>query len=114
RAFLHRNLWLNDPDCLMLRTRQTRLTPEQARSWALAVGLSGGMALVSDDLSLLGDGERAVLDEVVALGREADAEAAAGRPPRVPDQLDGPIPTTIEAAGHRLVGDPEAGTATLD
>jgi alpha-galactosidase len=113
RAFLHRNLWLNDPDCLMLRTRQTRLTPEQARAWALAVGLSGGMALVSDDLALLGDDERALLDEVVTLGREADAEAAAGRPPRVPDQLDGPIPTTIEAAGRTLRGDPEEGTARL-
>ena len=113
RAFLHRNLWLNDPDCLMLRTRQTRLTPEQARAWALAVGMSGGMALVSDDLALLGDGERALLDEVIALGREADAEATAGRPPRVPDQLDGPIPTTIEAAGRTLHGDPEEGTAQL-
>jgi alpha-galactosidase len=113
RAFMHRNLWLNDPDCLMFRTSQTRLTPEQARTWAWAVGLSGGMALVSDDLALLGADERAVLDEVVALGRAADAEAVAGRPPRVPDQLDGPIPTTIEAAGHTLVGDPQAGIATL-
>lgn len=109
RAFLHRNLWLNDPDCLMLRTRQTRLSPEQARAWALAVGMSGGMALVSDDLALLGAEERALLDEVVALGRAADADA----PPRVPDLLDGPIPTTIEAAGRTLRGDPEEGTAVL-
>jgi alpha-galactosidase len=109
RAFLHRQLWLNDPDCLMLRTSQTRLTPEQARSWALAVGVSGGMALVSDDLALLGAAERRLLDEVLALGRAADADA----PPRVPDQLAGPIPTTIEAAGHTLTGDPEAGTAEL-
>ena len=56
RAFLHRQLWLNDPDCLMLRPSETHLTTEQARTWALAVGVSGGMALVSDDLALLGPG----------------------------------------------------------
>ena len=73
RSFLHRRLWLNDPDCLMLRTDHTELEPEQMRAWALAVGVSGGMALVSDDLALLGDDARSLLDEVVALGREADA-----------------------------------------
>lgn len=113
RAFLHRQVWLNDPDCLMLRTSETHLTPEQARSWALAVGVSGGMALVSDDLALLGSDERALLDEVLALGREADAAALAGNPPRTPDLLDGPIPTVLEAAGNRLVGDPESGSASL-
>ncbi len=58
RSFLHRQLWLNDPDCLMLRTERTRLEPEQMRAWALAVGMSGGMALVSDDLALLGSEAR--------------------------------------------------------
>jgi len=113
RSFLHRRLWLNDPDCLMLRTTHTRLTPEQVRAWALAVGVSGGMALVSDDLSLLGADERALLDVVVALGREADGAAAAGAPAHCPDLLDGAIPTTLEAAGHTLIGDPERGTAEL-
>jgi alpha-galactosidase len=56
RSFLHRRLWLNDPDCLMLRTERTQMEPDQVRAWALAVGVSGGMALVSDDLSLLGPG----------------------------------------------------------
>ena len=82
RSFLHRRLWLNDPDCLMLRTDRTELEPEQMRAWALAVGVSGGMALVSDDLALLGADARALLDEVVALGREADARAAPAPLPR--------------------------------
>ena len=51
RAFMHRRLWLNDPDCLMLRSEHTDLGPEAAATWATAVGVSGGMALVSDDLS---------------------------------------------------------------
>lgn len=113
RAFLHRALWLNDPDCLMLRHAETRLTDEQVRAWALAVAMSGGMALVSDDLALLGDDERALLDEVVTLGREVDAAAVAGSPPRCPDLLDAAVPRVLEAAGRTLTGDPETGTATL-
>jgi alpha-galactosidase len=75
RDFMHRRLWLNDPDCIMLRTSATKLTPAQVEQWALAVGASGGMALVSDDLSLLDSSSRALLDRVLELGRAADAEA---------------------------------------
>jgi len=75
RQFMHRRLWLNDPDCVMLRTTETHLTTEEVRRWALAVGDSGGMVLVSDDLALLGGDERALLDEVIARGRAADAQA---------------------------------------
>lgn len=62
RSFMHRRLWLNDPDCLMLRTEQTLMTHEAVRAWALAVAVSGGMALVSDDLSLLDRESRSLLD----------------------------------------------------
>ncbi|HVM53938.1 MAG TPA: glycoside hydrolase family 36 protein [Acidimicrobiales bacterium] len=72
RQFMHRRLWLNDPDCVMLRTTETQLTPEQVERWAMAVGRSGGMALVSDDLALLDGGSRALLDRVLATGRAAD------------------------------------------
>ena len=53
RSFMHRRLWLNDPDCLMLRTDETAMTPAAIETWAHAVAVSGGMALVSDDLALL-------------------------------------------------------------
>jgi alpha-galactosidase len=110
---MHRRLWLNDPDCLMLRTVDTALSPEAARGWARAVGVSGGMALVSDDLSLLGADARAVLDEVVALGRASDDAARAGRPVTVPDLMSAAAPTVIEAGGHRLTVDPATGAADL-
>lgn len=106
RSYMHRRLWLNDPDCLMLRQRETALTPDQARAWALAVGLSGGLALVSDDLALLDAESHALLDEVVALGRAADAEAIAGRTPRCDDLLDPAGPAHLTAAGRHLVADP--------
>jgi len=72
RQFMHRRLWLNDPDCLMLRTTDTDLTADQVRAWGDAVAESGGMALVSDDLGLLDADARALLDHVVAVGRAAD------------------------------------------
>ncbi|MEO7571083.1 MAG: glycoside hydrolase family 36 protein [Acidimicrobiales bacterium] len=108
RSFMHRHLWLNDPDCLMLRSERTQLEPEQVRAWALAVGVSGGMALVSDDLALLGPEARALLDEVIALGREADAGT---HPPRCGDLLDADPPTRLATAAMELVGDPETGVA---
>ncbi|MEY2460971.1 MAG: alpha-galactosidase [Acidimicrobiaceae bacterium] len=74
RQFMHRRLWLNDPDCVMLRPSHTDLTPEEVRRWALAVGDSGGMVLVSDDLSLLGPNERSLLDDVIARGRDVDRQ----------------------------------------
>jgi alpha-galactosidase len=106
RSFMHRRLWANDPDCLMLRTSDTALAPEASRAWAYAVGLSGGLAVVSDDLALLGPDERALLDEVVALGRAADAEAQRGRAPRCEDLLDPAGPGRLSATGRELVADP--------
>jgi alpha-galactosidase len=110
RSFMHRRLWLNDPDCLMLRTEKTHLTTDQLRAWAHAVAASGGMALVSDDLALLGPEARALLDEVVAVGRAVDGQA---RPPRCPDLLDAWTPTTLESPAAAFVGDPVAGRARL-
>ncbi|MFZ6004681.1 MAG: glycoside hydrolase family 36 protein [Actinomycetota bacterium] len=113
RSFMHRRLWLNDPDCLMLRVAKTQLDAEQVRAWALAVGVSGGMALVSDDLALLGPDARRLLDEVIGLGRAADAEAsrAGGRPPRCIDLMDADPPARLATSTVELVGDPKIGSA---
>jgi alpha-galactosidase len=51
RAPLHRRWWWNDPDCLLARDVNTRLTPAERRSLAAAIALSGGMVLLSDDLT---------------------------------------------------------------
>ena len=96
RSFLHRRLWLNDPDCLMLRTAETGLTPAEAHAWALTVGASGGMALVSDDLALLDPRARRLLEEVVALGRSADEAATRGSTPRCAEVLDAAIPCALQ------------------
>jgi alpha-galactosidase len=78
RAFLHRRLWLNDPDCLMARTEQTALTADEARTLAAAVAATGGLGIFSDDVALLSGEGRALVRETLALARAVDAEAAAG------------------------------------
>lgn len=113
RAFMHRLLWLNDPDCLMLRTQDTHLTAAAVRTWANTVAVSGGMALVSDDLALLDTNARQLLDEVLVLGRASDDEAQRGHPARCPDILDRALPTRLTAAGHELVVEPSEATSSI-
>jgi len=98
RAFLHRRLWLNDPDCLMARSRDTRLGVEERRTLAAAIAASGGMALFSDDVASLGAPERSRVRETLALARRVDA---LGIPARVRTLgiLDGEIPSGLVARG---------------
>jgi alpha-galactosidase len=75
RSFMHRRLWLNDPDCLMLRARKTRLTADERAALAATIVASGGMLLISDDMSLL-DAEAGKLFRTLAeIGAEIDSNA---------------------------------------
>ncbi|MCC6190470.1 MAG: alpha-galactosidase [Anaerolineales bacterium] len=74
RAPLHRRWWLNDPDCLLVRDHDTRLTEPEVRSLASVIGLSGGMFLVSDDMNRLGpDRQRYIAALLPVLGTSAKA-----------------------------------------
>ena len=105
RAWQHRALWSNDPDCVMLRTQDTGMDEAAVDAWALTVAMSGGLVLVSDDLTQLGAPARARLADVLALGQAADDGARAGAPTRCEDLLDPVGPTTLAGPG-RLVVDP--------
>jgi alpha-galactosidase len=75
RSFMHRRLWLNDPDCLMLRARETRLTADERAALAATIVGSGGMLLISDDMSLL-DAEAGRLFRAVArIAAEIDSNS---------------------------------------
>ncbi len=78
RAFMHRRLWLNDPDCLMVRSRATELSLAEIRSLAAGIAASGGMAIVSDDVAALAPGDLTLLQESLLLAREVDAAGAEG------------------------------------
>jgi len=53
RAPLHRRWWINDPDCLQMRSKDTRLTEAEVQSLATVIALSAGSMIVSDDLPSL-------------------------------------------------------------
>ncbi|MGC2760517.1 MAG: hypothetical protein WA206_04310, partial [Candidatus Binatus sp.] len=76
RSFMHRRLWLNDPDCLMLRARETRLSADERAALAATIVASGGMLLISDDMSIL-DAEAGKLFRTAAqIAAEIDSNAA--------------------------------------
>jgi alpha-galactosidase len=71
RYWTHNRLWLNDPDCLILRDSETALTAEEVRTIATAMGMSGGMLLDSDDLTRLSPDRRDLLTRLLPLRGEA-------------------------------------------
>ncbi len=52
---VHRKWWWNDPDSLMVRDFDTRLTDAEVRTGVAVMGLTGGLLTHSDDLVRLGD-----------------------------------------------------------
>lgn len=52
RANLDPHLWVNDPDCLLVRD-DSKLTLPEVQSLASAISLTGGAILISDDMSQL-------------------------------------------------------------
>lgn len=52
-SVIHERWWWSDPDCLMVRDFDTRLTEEEIRSNVSLMGLMGGLIINSDDLTRL-------------------------------------------------------------
>lgn len=53
RAWMHRAFWVNDPDCLLVRDTETKLTHDEICTLASVIGLTGGMLLLSDPMHTL-------------------------------------------------------------
>ena len=99
RAFQHRRFWLNDPDCLMARSKQSSLTRDEVRTLAASIAVTGGMTIFSDDVPALTADERAMVRETLALAREVDEAAHCGTA-RAVDLLDAEIaPAVVARAG---------------
>ncbi len=99
RAFQHRRFWLNDPDCLMARSKQSSLTRDEVRALAASIAVTGGMAIFSDDVPALTADERAMVRDTIALAREVDEAAHAGTA-RAAGLLDAEIaPAVVSRAG---------------
>jgi alpha-galactosidase len=75
RAPLHQRLWINDPDCVLLREHDTRLDETEVRTLAGVVALSGGPVIVSDDLAEVGGERRQLLRRILpSLGRAPEVD----------------------------------------
>jgi alpha-galactosidase len=96
RAWMHRRLWLNDPDCLMARSDGTQLTRAERRTLAATIAATGGMVLISDDLPALSERDRAHLCETLNLARTVDCLGIPGGA-RVVDLLDGEVAGAVRA-----------------
>jgi len=92
RSFMHRQLWLNDPDCLMLRARETALSGEERHSLAATIAVSGGMLVISDDVSLLTRESATLFHAVAKVGAEIDRQSRA-EPPLAVERVPGAAPT---------------------
>jgi alpha-galactosidase len=115
RCFLHRRLWLNDPDCLLARGRDTRLGSEERRTLAAAIAASGGMTLFSDDIATLDASDRSLVRETLDLARRVDALGIPARA-RTLGILDGEIASGLFVRGgaSSLVALVNAGDATRE
>ena len=100
RSFMHRRLWLNDPDCLMLRASETRLSREERFALAAAIAVSGGMLLFSDDLNLLDEDSQRLFRLVAGIGREVD-EASVTEPPLARNLMQTGAVQTLVAQGRQ-------------
>lgn len=77
RRFYQRAAWLNDPDCLVVRSP---LATAEAQAWASLVAVSGGLTLFSDNLPKLPRDRVSILQRTLPVvpvaGRAVDAFAA--------------------------------------
>ncbi|RJQ10173.1 MAG: alpha-galactosidase [Bacillota bacterium] len=83
RAFTHGRLWVNDPDCLLVREEDSQLTPDEVRTLATAIAFSGGALVLSD-------APAALAPERLDLVRRALPPS--GRACRLVDPLGGVLP----------------------
>jgi len=85
RAALHQRLWINDPDCVLLRDTDTALTETEVCTLAAVNALSGGLFTLSDEIAHLGPQRRALLRRLLpTLDRSGETPAPAeGTPDRM-------------------------------
>jgi len=67
RQFMHRNFWLNDPDCLILRSREVRLSANEREAYAMVAGALDAMIIQSDNLALVDEAGKRTLREALHL-----------------------------------------------
>lgn len=71
RAEMHGRWWINDPDCLLVRSN-TNLKLAEVQSLASAIAITGGSLLISDDLPTLKPERRKIAEVLIpVIGKRA-------------------------------------------
>ena len=65
RSFMHKALWDNDPDCLMVRDEKSDLTDNEIKLQVTIFGLSGGQVLLSDKMSELSNEKLSLIQKLI-------------------------------------------------
>ena len=65
RYFMHNRLWLNDPDCILVRQDDSSLTIEEVHLWATIAALSGGVMMFSDRMMEVSEERLRILDRLL-------------------------------------------------
>ncbi len=55
RAYMQNTLWINDPDCVVVRENKSELTIPEIQTELTVFGPSGGQVFYSDDMTLLSE-----------------------------------------------------------
>ena len=96
RFWIHDRLWMNDPDCLLVRDSDTSLTEDEVRTLTTVIAMTGGMVLDSDDLDRLSAARRRMVSMLLPVyGKSA-----------VPIDLfttDVPRLLELDCGSHRMV-----------
>ncbi len=65
RYFMHRRWFLGDPDCLMSRFDDTKLSADEVLTHAACVAMAGGALFISDNLAALGESGVALAQKLI-------------------------------------------------
>jgi alpha-galactosidase len=106
RGFMHRHLWQNDPDCVLVRETETKMTLDEVYTLASLVAVSGGTVLLSDDVNTLSEERARIASTVFAINRDVQGT------PRCLDLMTSPFPRLLWASrkgggGYLAVFNPE-------
>ncbi len=71
RASMHDRLWVNDPDCVLVRQDDNNLTEEEVKLWVNVVALSGGAILLSDRMMEVSEERLSIVDKMIPSYRKS-------------------------------------------
>ncbi|MGY5877022.1 MAG: alpha-galactosidase [Candidatus Thorarchaeota archaeon] len=65
RSVMHNRLWINDPDCILVRQDDNDLTVEEVKLWLSVVALSGGILMLSDCMEEVSEDRLQLVDKLI-------------------------------------------------